>query len=188
MRVVGLAPDAPAMKAGLKKNDIILRFNQQTVVNSRQLITLIQQSKVGTQVPLEIWRDETRQSITATIGAAENYNQLLLRKEERKALKNGDAEAILKAIGLKLRTPSFAEQQKGIQGVFIEQITPESQLKGKLITGDLIGAINGKPVQNKEELLTRLVNSLAVQNTELFIQRGKNSVWLTLKPIRKKGK
>lgn len=185
VRIAGLAPDGPAMKAGLKKNDVILQFNEQTVINAHQLITMIQQSKVSTQVPLKIWRKGASQSITAKIGAAKNFNQLLLRKEERNTIKNSNSEATLKAIGLKLRTPSFAEQQKGIQGVFIEQITSESQLKGKLITGDLIAAINGKPVQNKEELLHLLMSSLAVQNTELYIQRGKNSIWLTLKPIRK---
>ncbi len=185
VRIMGLAPDAPAMKAGLQNNDIIIQFNEQAIDNSRQLISHIQQSKVDSKVELKIWRNQAVQMITASIGNAEHFNQRLLRQKKTRSPKKIDTEAVLRSIGLIVRNPTISERSQGDQGVFIERILPESQLKGKLITGDLIRAINQQPVQNKTDFFKRLVASLAIQNTELLIQRGKNPVRLTLKPIKK---
>ena len=185
VRILSLAPEAPAIKAGLKKNDIIVRFDGQAVNSATQLIAFIQQSKVGSKITLEIWRDQKSQTITATIGDAEKFNRTILRREEKKILHQPNSPSVLKAIGLVVRNPTIKEQKQGVQGVIIEQILPESQLKGTLIAGDLIHAINGKPVQSKNDFLTRLVASVAVQKTELLIQRGKNTIQLNLSPIRK---
>ncbi|NWK57477.1 trypsin-like peptidase domain-containing protein [Verrucomicrobiaceae bacterium N1E253] len=184
VRVMGVAPDAPALKAGIKKNDIITHFNKDTVGNTRELIRFIQQSKVGTEVTLMVWRDNAQESITATIGDAEKFNQQLLQNEGGNGIQKIDTKAILNAIGLIVRNPNSREQEQGIRGVFIEQILPESQLKGKLLTGDLIRAVNGRQVTDKNDFFQRLVVSLSVQNTELFIQRGKNSIRLTLSPMK----
>lgn len=184
VRIMGLAPEGPGLKAGLQKDDIIIRFNDETITNSRQLIRLIQHSKVGSKITLDIWRDGKPELITAAIGDAEKFNQGLLKREENKSLQKADTKAVRQAIGLQVRDPNPAEVQQGIQGVYIERILPDSQLKGKLVTGDLIRALNGRPVQNKDEFMKQLVASVSVQNTELYIQRGSNSIRLTLSPMR----
>ena len=185
VRIMGLAPDAPAMKAGLLNNDIIIQFNEQAIANSRQLITHVQQSKVNSQVVLKIWRDQAVQTITARIGNAEQFNQRLRHQEKTISPQKIDTAAALQSIGLIVRNPTANERRQGAQGVFIERILPVSQLKGKLITGDLIRAINNQPVQDKDDFFNRLVTSISIQNTELLIQRGNNTVRLTLKPIKK---
>ena len=50
-----------------------------------------------------------------------------------------DTQAVLQAIGLIVRNPTAKERSQGVQGVYIERILPQSQLKGKLLTGDLKG-------------------------------------------------
>jgi len=185
VRIVGLAPGAPALKAGLKTNDIIIRFRGHEVNDARQLISFIQQSKVGSEVALEIWRNHKLESITATIGDADKFNRRILNQEESKHTHPAAPQAVLNAIGLVVRNPTPQEKAKGISGVIIEKILPQSQLKGKLIIGDLIRAINGQAVQNKTDFIKRLVTSVSVQNTELLIQRGSNTIRLTLSPMRK---
>ena len=185
VRIVSLAPDAPGIRSGLKKNDIIISFNGQPVVNSRHLIAMIQQSKVDTNVSLEVWREGHQQTITATIGDAEKFNQRILKQEEDAMLKQVDTQAILDAIKIKMRNPTPAEQSKGIQGLIIEEILPESQLQGKLFKGDLIRSLNGKPVKSKDDFIARLAISVSFQNTEILLQRGKNTVQLTIAPMRK---
>ena len=49
-------PGSPAAKAGLRKNDIILKFNNQKIDSQHRLVDLVQGSKVGEKVTLEIWR------------------------------------------------------------------------------------------------------------------------------------
>jgi len=187
VRILGLAPDAPAVKAGLLTNDIIIRFNGENVESARQLITLIQQCKVGTRATLDIWRDGTRKTITAVIGDAHQFNLRLLEQQGSIPKHKGKAEtkAILKAIGLTVRDPSPQEIAEGIQGIIVEQILPDSQLKGQVVTGDIIRAINRKPMHDKYNFFKALVESLSVQKTELIIQRGQNMIKLTLSPVRK---
>jgi len=183
--IVGLAPSAPAVKAGLKTNDIIIRYRGHEVNDARQLISFIQQSKVGSEVPLEIWRNHKTEPITATIGDAEKFNRRILNQEENNRPQSVTPQAVLKAVGLNVRNPTKKETARGLSGVIIEKILPESQLKGKLITGDLIRAINGQAVQGKADFIKRLVTSVSVQNTELLIQRGNNTIKLTLSPMLK---
>lgn len=185
VRIMGLAPNGPGLKAGLKKDDIIISFNGESITGTHQLIRLIQHSQVGTKVILQIWRDAKIQTISASIGDVEKFNRGLLKREEPIPLQKTDTEAILQAIGVELRNPNPSEVSEGIRGVFIKRVLPESQLKGKLVTGDLIRGLNGRPVQDKDEFIKRLVASVAIQNTELFIQRGQNSIRLTLSPMRK---
>lgn len=185
VRIVGLAPDAPAIKAGLKTNDIIIRFDGHAVSGARQLISFIQQSTVGAEIPLEIWRDQKTHTITTTIGDAEKFNRRLLNQKVKTTPQKAPPQVVLRAIGLIVRNPTSNEKQQSIHGVFIEKILPESQLKGRLITGDLIRSINGQPVQDQTDFFKRLVDSVSTQNTDLIIQRGKNTIELTLSPLRK---
>lgn len=48
--------NSPADKAGLRKNDIILKFNGQKIDKDHQLADLVQKSKIGSRVTLSIWR------------------------------------------------------------------------------------------------------------------------------------
>ena len=189
VRVLGLAPDAPAIKAGIRRNDIIVRFNEENINNARQLIALIQKSKVGSQVTVDIWRDGKLQTITPTIGNAHEFNLRLLKKRESTTQHSrpspNKTKAVLKAIGLMVRDPSPEEITEGVQGVIIEQVLADSQLKGQVVTGDIIRAINNTPVRDKYNFFKSLVESLTVQKTELIIQRGQNIIKLTLSPVKK---
>jgi hypothetical protein len=51
-----VTPGGPAEKAGIKENDILLRFNDQLLVNLKQLSTLIDLAGAGEEVTLEVIR------------------------------------------------------------------------------------------------------------------------------------
>lgn len=184
IRIVGLVPNSPAIKAGLKENDIILGYEGKEINNMRHLIELIQQSEVNSKVALEIWREGAKHSITATIGEADNFNQRILRDEEKKANQRVDPETVLKTIGLVVREANAAEIEKGIKGVVIERILSTSKLRGKLLAGDNIGSINGRVVQDEMDFNARLAASAAVQNTELTIHRGPQTLRILISPVK----
>lgn len=184
VRVIALVPDSPAMKATLRKDDIIIRYKGEKVTNMRRLIAMIQQSKVDEEVTMEIWREGAKHTLTATIGEADDFDQELLSSEEEKAIQRLDTETILRAIGIIVRDRTTVEKRNGLRGVVIARIKPESKLKGKLITGDVIHAINGRRVTNAEDFLARLAASASVQNTQLMIQRGQETFGITISPVR----
>lgn len=73
VRVVYLAPNSPAIQAGIKIDDIIISFQNETVESMSQLIGLIQRSQIGGVVTLEIWRNGNKLSLEAVIGNAEAF-------------------------------------------------------------------------------------------------------------------
>ena len=176
IRILGLVPNSPAMNAGLQEDDIIISYEHEKINDMRSLISLIQQSEVGSKVNIEIWRDGAQHHITATIGEASNINKRILQTEQK--------NTILKVIGLVVRDLSKNEIENGAKGVIIQRILPESNLKGKLITGDNIRAINGRIIKNHNDFSTRIAASVAVQHTELEIRRGSQTLRILISPIK----
>ncbi|MBT8038134.1 MAG: trypsin-like peptidase domain-containing protein [Verrucomicrobiae bacterium] len=184
VRVAGLVPQSPATQAGLRPNDIITRFNGTQVRNTRQLITLIQQSKINSDVRIEIWRDGAQRTLTATMRDASDFNQNATRKKPPHPNQHVDTQAILTALGIYVREPTHTERSQGVDGVIISKISRQSQLLGKLRIGDVIRAINSRRAQSADDFLTRLAASAAVQDTELLVKRGELSFRITLSRVR----
>ncbi|MGA2259384.1 MAG: trypsin-like peptidase domain-containing protein, partial [Thermoguttaceae bacterium] len=57
VRVAEIFPDTPAAKAGLRKNDRIIKFAGHEVHNPRQLQEFVEQTELGTSQPAQIVRD-----------------------------------------------------------------------------------------------------------------------------------
>ncbi len=66
--VAYVAPNGPADKAGIKANDVITSFQGQSVTGASQLIKLLWQYNVGDVVQLTIWRGNSQQTVSVTLG------------------------------------------------------------------------------------------------------------------------
>jgi len=87
-RVTAIVPNSPAMQAGLQKeDDIVIRYQGKKIPSMRRLIFLIQQSKVGDDVAIDIWRAGVKLNLTATIGEMDDFNNETLETEEDKVQK-----------------------------------------------------------------------------------------------------
>lgn len=62
-----IAPNSPAAKAGLQKNDVLVEFEGQMLVHPVQLRKLVQMHKAGDSVKLEFYRGGKKQNVTATL-------------------------------------------------------------------------------------------------------------------------
>lgn len=67
--VNGVVDDSPAQEAGLKKGDVILKFNGQEARSVRRLTRLIEDTKPKTKVDIEILRDGDHRVLACEIGA-----------------------------------------------------------------------------------------------------------------------
>ena len=180
VRVVALVPGSPALRAGLRKDDVILRYQGEPARSMRRLIARIQQSKVGEEVNMRVWRDQSEIDVKAVIGEADDF--MNGTKEVMKS--RVDIEAILQAIGLDVRAPTFIERSNGMRGVVITRVYPQSPLKGQLITGDIIREINGRPITSVKNFQVSIAASVSLQNTELAVQRGRSIIQVKIAPIR----
>jgi serine protease Do len=64
-----MAPDGPAIAAGLRKGDIILQIGDTPITDIRALLRDIGMKLPGTKAPVRIWRDRAAQTIDVTLTA-----------------------------------------------------------------------------------------------------------------------
>jgi serine protease Do len=74
--VESVTPGAPADKAGIKENDIILEIDGQRIDNSGQLQTMVSTSKPGTRLPMKVYRGGNSRRSGSTL-------EVTVRLEER---------------------------------------------------------------------------------------------------------
>ena len=79
--LTGVNPvDGPAGKAGLKKDDIVIEFDGQTLKSADHLIRLVNFTPVGTEVPMTYLRKRVKRKAMVTIG--DRYKLLALEVPE----------------------------------------------------------------------------------------------------------
>ena len=120
------------------------------------------------QRSLEVWRNGAKHNVIATIGEADDFNQQILKDEQEKITQRIEPEAILKTIGLIVRDPNTNELRNGTKGVIVQRILPNSNVAGKIITGDNIRSLNGRIIKDNQDFNTRLAASAAVQDLSLI--------------------
>jgi len=69
-----VASNSPAMKAGLQKNDVLTRFEDQSLVHPAQLRKLVQVRKDGDKVKLTFYRAGKEQSVAVILGKTEHHS------------------------------------------------------------------------------------------------------------------
>ena len=77
--VVGrVSQDSPASKSGLRETDVITEVDGQRVEGSAQFRRMIREIPAGRTVQLTVWRDGVTQTISATLGKAEENHRAML--------------------------------------------------------------------------------------------------------------
>ena len=74
--VTQVVKDSPAEKAGLKKDDVILRFDGESVTSARKLSRLVSESSPDQTVRLTISRGGAEQEVSATLSKHSMKNLL----------------------------------------------------------------------------------------------------------------
>ena len=63
-----VSPESPAAKAGLKKNDVLVKFEEQLLVHPSQLRKLVRACKEGESVRLTYYRAGKKETASVTVG------------------------------------------------------------------------------------------------------------------------
>jgi serine protease Do len=67
-KIAKVGPDSPAAKAGLKENDVIVKFAGQKIALFRELQREVAKQKPGQRIELEVMRGEEAHTLTVTLG------------------------------------------------------------------------------------------------------------------------
>jgi hypothetical protein len=75
--VTFVAPNSPAATGGLKKNDVLSQFGDQTLLLPAQLRKLVRMHKESDQVHLTLYRAGKKQTVSVTLGKTTEHASLL---------------------------------------------------------------------------------------------------------------
>ncbi|PZQ49498.1 MAG: serine protease [Rhodovulum sulfidophilum] len=64
-------PDGPALKAGMKSGDVIVKFGDEEIDDTRELVRVVADTATGTDVPVIVYRDGKETTLTVAVGKLE---------------------------------------------------------------------------------------------------------------------
>lgn len=191
---------SPAEKAGLRKDDVVLRFNGEEVTSVRKLSRQISEVAPDHAARLTISRGGSEQEISVTIGKRNNdYTTALtlprMEGDAGKALENlygQSPQAFTFALGARRRigvgTTTLTKQLadyfsiSGGQGVLITSVTEGSPAdKAGLKAGDVITQVDGEQIEGAGDL-SRAINRKQEGDITLVIVRDKSQRTISVTP------
>lgn len=150
-----------AEAAGLKKGDVITRFNSQTIASHEDLKLAMQDLEVGTKVRIEYLRDDKAKKASVILGEypEKDFKRKVIWINDGEEMEFTDENAFHQMNLEELRSKPFlgitpVEKAKDITGVMIyEVIEGTSAEKLGLQTGDVIYDINKKNIDSFSDLV-----------------------------------
>ena len=166
--VASVAPNSAAAAAGLKAGDVVTEVNGEPVVRSGALSSLIGLSAPGEKVKLTVWRDRAPREIEAKLQAT-----------EAGATQVADADSAVQpgqlGLGLRALTREERKEARVDQGLVVESVAGPAAKAG-IAEGDVLLAINGKPVQSIEQV--KLVLQGKPKSVALLVQRDGEKIFV----------
>jgi serine protease Do len=171
-------PGEAADKAGIKQGDVIVAVSGKPVTPEQPLSYLIANTKPGTRVPLDLYRDSRKMTVNVVIGTRPPEEQLAQfdPNDENSGPSGEDGTANAAAsLGIQVTplTPQIAQSvgaNPGTTGVVVLGVAPSSDAAGKgLQRGDLITSVNRQPIQSAADI---------ARNVAAARSSGKNTVLL----------
>jgi serine protease Do len=208
--VVGrVAPDSPAAKAGLKENDVITELDGQRVESAAQFSRMIHEIPAGRTVQLTIWRDAKSQTLSATLGQAEQVHRGWMNAQpgafafhmpeveipdlpEVSELPSMDWDGgTLTLPGAHPRLGIDAEDISGQlgayfgapdgEGILVRSVNPGSAAeKAGVKAGDVITTFNGERIRSLGELREKLSAKNDGKPAQLGVLRNKKTMTLSV--------
>jgi serine protease Do len=169
---------SPAEKAGVKAGDIIVKFNGQAVNNANQLRNAVAATPPQSRSELTIFRDGAQQTLTLTVGEAED------EEVASTEAKKGDSSENL-GMTVEALTPELARQlgyDRDEQGVVITDVEPGSiAARAGLRPRDLVANVGGKAIRSVKDFRESLDKSDVASGLRMQIKREGTRLFVFLK-------
>jgi len=158
--VTTVAKASPAMKAGIKVNDVVVAINGTNIKNMNDLRTIIQSLHAGNNANIGIMRDGKRLNVTAVIAKLSEGETV--ESEKQPGGKATPQLALLNDVGLEELNDNHRSRLQlpgDLKGIIVTEIDENSPAgDAGLAQGDVIVQVNLKPVANMAEFNARIKN------------------------------
>lgn len=145
--VTSVEPDSAAAGAGVRAGDVVVRLNGAPIESSTELRNRIGLTRVGDTVRLGIWREGRSLDIDVRVGGTEAQRPAPTARATGEKLDGAEFR------DLDRNDPRYASRR----GVIVVSVRPGSPAwRVGLQAGDLIVAVNRRPVANVGQLTAAL--------------------------------
>jgi serine protease Do len=207
--VAGVTKDSPAAKAGLRENDVITEVNGQRVEGAAQFRRMIHEIPAGRSAQLTVWRDGRAQTLSATLGKAEERHSTWMNAMpgafafrmpdveipempsidlggEMALLPGGHPRLGIDAEDIGGQLGSFFGAPDG-EGILVRSVNSGSPAeKAGLKAGDVITSFNGERVRSLGDLRQKLAAQTESTTAKIGVLRNKSEVTLSVElPARR---
>ncbi len=168
--------DSPAEKAGLRRGDVILRFDGKDIKNAHILSQTAAVTPPNAVVKIDLLRDGKEENISLKVGVMPEEEQKSVSPEEQ-----SDWGMMVQEL-----TPQLAQQlglDPGTTGVVISNIQEGSPAANAgLRPGDLITEVNRTAIKSLKDYQQALQSHKKGNNLLLLIKRATGSFYTVLAP------
>ena len=173
--------EGPARDAGMQASDVILRFDDGAVRDTRDLVRRVADAGVGRAVEVVIFRDGEEQTIEVVLGLREDGTTAAAPPSEP-----ADEPAEIMGMDLAALTPEM-RQDLGLPseatGLLVRGVEPGSDAEAKgLLAGDLITEAGQQPVSTLTEFQERVdeAREAGRRTILLMVRRGEDPRFVAL--------
>jgi serine protease Do len=172
-------PDSPAAKAGFEVGDIILDFNGEKVIRSKDLPPLVGRTPIDIKVPVRVLRKGKQKTLQVTIGELPADDDLRASNESSEPEITRDNRLAITVAEL---TPLQRKKYDvGENGVIVTQIKRGPALKAGVRKGDVILRLDDvvvKDVAHFSSLIDKLPQDRSIP---VLLQRTTGPVFVALR-------
>ena len=188
--VSSVTPGGPAEKAGVRSGDVILKFNDTTIKEMRQLPLLVAEAEIGKKATLTLWSKGKEKTVTVDLGQLEKAEA---SEEGQQAQGGGTAgsstatDIASLGLGLAPLTEDLRDTYKipkSVKGVVISAVKQDSVAADKdVAVGDVISEIDQQEVTTPAQAAEKIAAAQKAGHASvlLFIARGDDMRFVALK-------
>jgi serine protease Do len=177
--------NSPAAAAGLRANDVIIQFDGERVRSAGQLTRLVHETPAGREVALIVLRDGRKTDLRIAPEAGGTWFDprfgdtldLLVQGVRDGGVDSRSRSRLgVNVQGLSGELPDYFGVKSG---VLVTAVRPDSPAaKAGMKAGDVITAVNGKPVNAPRDLLTVIPDGGTTQDINITVVREKKETTL----------
>jgi S1-C subfamily serine protease len=179
-----VAPKSAAAKAGLQEGDVITRADRHEVDDPADLVNALAGHRPGDLIDVRVWRDGQEKTLHVTLEARHIAHTAAAdeEKEEEGRHAAGASEGQgqraflgVEAVPMDELTDRLRRRLdiQGDQGLVVFEVVPDSPAaRAGLRHGDVITGVNGKDVDELNDLRQRLDQAGPGKEVKLDVRRG----------------
>jgi serine protease Do len=165
---------SPAEKAGIKRGDVIIEFDEKEVSKSDDLPRIVAAVKPGSDVVVKVIREGKETSIKLNLGEMPDEKELMAEANQVENL-GMTVENLNHQSAKRLKV----DKNAGVVVTSVIQGGPAA--KAGFRSGDIIAEVNRKKVKNLDEYSEQIGKVKTGEPILMLVRRGKSTVFLVIK-------